>query len=578
MSVPLLFLSNGIPSIRKKEANEDSSGNNVHIHDLFLDSEERYEVYTVKAAERPHLLLLSPSSQKKEEEEIEKTEEEELSLIDGCDIPGWRRENLAGSIFNNNNTSSLQSLWNIGASSTLFRRDTQWPIIDSSSLPSTLSSLKPLLLQQQQQLNNFIPNEKSDWSVWQTFLSHPPHLDNDVTASISCPLYSQPIIIENASNDDDNDFCYNSTTKRMTTRFALKYERDNYPVKILDSTIGWKCMPHYHHNTMEEQEKKEDDNKNSFNVAINSSSSSSWLQSIYSGDGSGGWTFENLLKRFGDIRWRFSDTHGQMLSMDTYAKYIINLEGGLTDDSPLGIYDSEFANDDSPATNILKHEYTVPSCFSHDLFHLSEKEENNTLDQDDDDDFDDENDYAERPPWRWILIGPARSGTGMHIDPLYTNAWVTLLQGQKRWMLFPPCTPGDKIGMVKGLPQIPSSIWFRDYYNKVTCTNSWKKEWKPVEVLQNPGETVFVPAGWPHIVLNLHLSVAVTHNYASEFSPFFTTMWKDMVIDEPNYAKRWFRDGIQDKRPDLAAKIKNFHNDAIEEGETWAQQFSFSIS
>lgn len=119
-----------------------------------------------------------------------------------------------------------------------------------------------------------------------------------------------------------------------------------------------------------------------------------------------------------------------MMSLTTYAKYITNPEG-LLDDSPLGIYDSEFGDDDSP-TRVLRNEYTVPKCFSTHLFDVVE------------DDLD-----TTRPPYRWVLIGPERSGTGMHVDPLWTHAWVTVLQGRKRWLLFPPNTPYEVVFMTR---------------------------------------------------------------------------------------------------------------------------------
>lgn len=56
-----------------------------------------------------------------------------------------------------------------------------------------------------------------------------------------------------------------------------------------------------------------------------------------------------------------------------------------------------------------------------------------------------------RPPHRWFLMGPRRSGTCVHIDPLASSAWNTVVSGRKLWVLFPPGTPKSVVKAKKQL-------------------------------------------------------------------------------------------------------------------------------
>lgn len=45
---------------------------------------------------------------------------------------------------------------------------------------------------------------------------------------------------------------------------------------------------------------------------------------------------------------------------------------------------------------------------------------------------------GDRPSFRWILVGPQKSGSTFHKDPNSTSAWNALVSGAKKWVMFPP--------------------------------------------------------------------------------------------------------------------------------------------
>ncbi|KAI4388722.1 hypothetical protein MLD38_001027 [Melastoma candidum] len=202
------------------------------------------------------------------------------------------------------------------------------------------------------------------------------------------------------------------------------------------------------------------------------------------------WTIDQLSLNYGDKAFRISQQSANKVSMKlgdyiSYAKV-------QCDEDPLYIFDDKFAE---VAPGLLK-DYSVPHLFKEDFFDVLDDEQ--------------------RPPFRWLIIGPERSGASWHVDPALTSAWNTLLSGRKRWALYPPgkvplgvtVHVSDENGDVH--VDTPTSLqWWLDYYPLLA------EEDKPIECTQLPGETIYVPTGWWHCVLNLETTVAVTQNYAN---------------------------------------------------------------
>ncbi len=159
------------------------------------------------------------------------------------------------------------------------------------------------------------------------------------------------------------------------------------------------------------------------------------------------------------------------------------------DEVPLYVFDAKFVTIHEP----LRSLYDIPTQFQHDMFsHLG----------------------SMRPSYRWLVMGPSRCGAPWHIDPIGTSAWNGLVCGRKRWAMYPPghIPPGVFVhggDIYAGVQSPPSASWYCEVYPNLLPHE------RPLEIMQRPGDIIFVPAGWWHLVLNLDDTIAFTQNYVS---------------------------------------------------------------
>jgi histone arginine demethylase JMJD6 len=218
-------------------------------------------------------------------------------------------------------------------------------------------------------------------------------------------------------------------------------------------------------------------------------------------------------------------------------KYFLRYMRSQRDDSPLYVFDSMYLGPATPSQ--LLQEYSVPPHFAEDLLALVGEHR--------------------RPPYRWMLLGPRRSGTTVHIDPLGTSAWNTLLYGRKRWVLF---EPGVAREVVKGRDLVRREAgeddeavdYFSTILPRIKARGGEALRARMIECVQRPGETIFVPGGWWHAVVNLDDTVAVTQNFCS--SANFERVWEQARQGRRGMARKWLRALRSAGRGDLVARAE----------------------
>jgi histone arginine demethylase JMJD6 len=243
------------------------------------------------------------------------------------------------------------------------------------------------------------------------------------------------------------------------------------------------------------------------------------------------WNAYDLYKDYRAIKLKAGEDDEEnplKVRVKTFLRY--QFSDAKWDDSPLYVFDSAFKR--NPDLSWGK-DYCVPYIFPEDLFELVGE--------------------RRRPPNEWFLIGPERSGTTLHIDPLCTSAWNTLIRGRKLWVMFPPSTPrllvkGRKL--MKPGEDDEAVDYFVQLLPRILSDGEYQQlpDQRFVRFIQYPGETVFVPHGWWHAVLNLDDTLAITQNFVSSVN--FPLAWRSTRVERRKMARKWLNK-LAEIRPDL---------------------------
>ncbi|CUM64261.1 uncharacterized protein PRCAT00001858001 [Priceomyces carsonii] len=206
---------------------------------------------------------------------------------------------------------------------------------------------------------------------------------------------------------------------------------------------------------------------------LNSSSDERWPN----------WNIEYLLKRFPEVPFRQEAVEWNLSS---YVEYLKSNQ----DESPLYLFDCN-----SIAMKNLKTEYIPPKIFQYDLFSVFEQESINC-----------------RPDHAWLIVGPERSGSTFHKDPNNTSAWNTTLSGRKLWVMLPPGITPPGVSTDKDEGEVTSPVGIAEWVLSGFFNDCLRIQECKIGVTF-PGECLYVPSNWWHLVINLDNSVAVTQNF-----------------------------------------------------------------
>lgn len=137
--------------------------------------------------------------------------------------------------------------------------------------------------------------------------------------------------------------------------------------------------------------------------------------------------------------------------------------------------------------------------------------------------------------YMFVYMGPRGTWTPFHVDVFTSYSWSANIVGKKRWLLFPPgeenhlCDIQGQLIYDATSEELNDHSKYREYdHDSLKC----------YELIQDPGQIVFVPSGWHHQVWNLEDTISVNHNWINGCNVWnmWLTLKKELlaVIKEVN--------------------------------------------
>ena len=263
------------------------------------------------------------------------------------------------------------------------------------------------------------------------------------------------------------------------------------------------------------------------------------------------WTLDGFTEKYSSTSFRAESVDWPYW---LYNQYMHN----TVDESPLYLFDKKFSekmglelgdavhaseSSESSETSIYKRtlDYWKPDCFGNDLFEVL---------------------GSQRPAHRWLIIGPARSGSTFHKDPNGTSAWNAVVRGAKYWIMFPPGAqvPGVYVSADKSEVTSPLSIaeWLLTFHEEARATPGC------IEGVCGEGEILHVPSGWWHLVVNLEAGIALTQNFVPRAHLADVLLF---LRDRPEQVTGFVKEDVKDPYALFVERLRGKHPELLAEAE-----------